>query len=110
MTRTFIQTLEFVKNWGNLGFTDDNLRRLEWEILQNPKRGDIIPGTGRLRKMRFAREDAGKSGGVRICYVDFEEKRTVYLITVYSKNRKDNLSPSECQQIRKLIVFLEKLL
>lgn len=42
MTRTFIQTLEFTKNWEKLGLTDDDLRRLELEILQNPQVGDVI--------------------------------------------------------------------
>ena len=54
MTRTFIQTNEFSRNWDDLGFNDDDLRRLEWEILQNPKAGAVIPGTGKLRKLRFA--------------------------------------------------------
>lgn len=52
MTRTFIQTSEFAKNWERLGLTDSDLRRLEIEILNNPKIGSVIRGTGKLRKMR----------------------------------------------------------
>ena len=51
MTRTFIQTTEFERNWKELGFTDDDLRRLELEILKNPKTGAVMQGTGGLRKM-----------------------------------------------------------
>ena len=47
-----------------------------------------MQGTGGLRKMRFAFEGAGKSGSVRECYVDFVIHETVYLITVYPKNKK----------------------
>lgn len=50
MTKTFIQTFEFTRNWERLGFTDDDLRRLEWEIMKNPKAGSVIRGTGKLRK------------------------------------------------------------
>ena len=50
----------------------------------------------------------GKRGGVRVCYVDFVIKETIYLITVYSKNQKDNLSEEEKKEIKKLIDILEK--
>ena len=46
MTRTFIQTNEFIKQWEKLGLTDDDLRRLELEILQNPQVGAVVRGTG----------------------------------------------------------------
>ena len=49
MTRTFIQTDEFLKNWEALGLTDDDLRRLEYAIMKDPKIGAVIPGTGKLR-------------------------------------------------------------
>lgn len=107
MTRTFIQTNEFVKNWERLGLNDNDLRRLELEILKNPKSGKVIRGTGKLRKMRFAFEHEGKSGSIRICYVDFNIYKTVYLITVYPKNEKDNLSKTECNHIKKVIDILE---
>lgn len=110
MTKTFIQTAEFTKNWDRLGYTDDDLRRLELEILRDPKAGSVIRGTGRLRKMRFAPENRGKRGGSRVCYVDFAVLETVYLITVYPKNEKENLSKEECNNIRQMINILEESL
>ena len=110
MTRTFIQTDEFIKNWERLGLTDYDLRRLELEIMKNPQVGPVIQGTGKLRKMRFAFENKGKSGSSRVCYVDFLIHETVYLITVYSKNEKDNLSKAERNEIKKFIDILEKRL
>ncbi len=110
MTRTFIQTDEFIKNWERLGLTDDDLRRLELEIMKNPQAGPVIQGTGKLRKMRFAFENKGKSGSSRVCYVDFLIHETVYLITVYPKNEKDNLSKAERNEIKKFIDILEKRL
>lgn len=110
MTRTFIQTDEFIKNWERLGLTDDDLRRLELKIMKNPQVGPVIQGTGKLRKMRFAFENKGKSGSSRVCYVDFLIHETVYLITVYPKNEKDNLSKAERNEIKKFIDILEKRL
>lgn len=107
MTKTFIQTKEFSKNWDCLGFTDTDLHTLENELLSNPQAGKIIRGTGNLRKYRFALPNRGKSAGTRVCYVDFVVQKTIYLITVYSKKDKDNLSKAERNNIKKLIVALE---
>ena len=110
LSRMFIQPKVFLSEWKRLHFTDEDLRRLEYELLQNPKLGDIIPGTGRLRKMRFAYEHRGKSGSVRICYVDFEQQECIYLFVVFAKNEEDNLSPAECKTLKKKIDQLEKVL
>ena len=107
MRRTFIQTREFSKNWDKLGFQDADLHRLELELIQNPARYPVVEGTGGLRKMRFSFEKEGKSGGVRVCYVDFVIEESIYLITVYPKNEKDNLSKAEKNEIRKMIVLLK---
>lgn len=65
MTRTFIQTKKFTRNWDELGFNDDDLRRLELQIMSDPQIGAVMRGTGKLRKMRFALGNSGKSGGTR---------------------------------------------
>ena len=107
MIRTFIQTHEFSKCWDKLGFTDNELRLLEIDIMRTPKGWPVIQGTGKLRKMRFAFPNRGKSGSVRVCYVDFDVWGITYLITVYPKNEKDSLSMKECNNIRKAIEALE---
>jgi len=110
MTKTFIQTKEFSKNWDQLGLTDDDMRILEAELLANPKIGKIIRGTGKLRKHRFALPHAGKRDSTRVCYVDFAVFETIYLITIYPKNEKDSLSKAECNEIKKMINILENSL
>lgn len=107
MTKTFIQTFEFEKNWEQLGFKDEDLRRLELEILKNPRVGSVVRGTGKLRKMRFAFANEGKRGSVRVCYVDFVVQEAIYLITVYPKSEKDNLTKAERNEIKKMIRLLE---
>lgn len=107
MKRTFIQTSEFTKQWKSIGFGDDELRKLELLILRNPEAAPVMQGTGGLRKMRFAYENRGKSGSTRVCYVDLIFAETVYLITAYPKNVKENLSKEERNNIKKLITILE---
>ena len=110
MTRTFIQSNEFSKNWDILGFDDEDLRLLELSILEHPGRYPIMKGIGGLRKARMSLDKKGKSGGARGCFVDFILVETVYLITVYGKKEKDNLSNAERNQIKKMIDTLKKTL
>ncbi|MBE0451526.1 MAG: type II toxin-antitoxin system RelE/ParE family toxin [Clostridia bacterium] len=107
MTREFIMTPEFDKNWSKLGFTDDDLKKLQEEILLNPKIGPVIEGTGGLRKMRFAL-NTGKSGGARVLYVDFVVLEEVYLITAFPKSDKVNINSAEKNQIQKMIKELKQ--
>ncbi len=108
MIRTFIETKLFTKQWEELGLKDEDLRLLQNQIMENPHVGTVVPGTGRLRKMRFAIKNSGKRGGSRVCYVDYVEYGTVYLMTIYAKNEKENLSKQECADIKKFIDLVEK--
>ena len=110
MQRTFIILPEFDKHWKSMGLSDEDLRRLENLILQNPEAGALMQGTGGLRKLRFALDNRGKSGSARVCYVDFIIQETVFLITAYPKNEKENLSKAERNTIHKLIEALEHTL
>ena len=109
MKRTFIQTKEFSRRWDELGLDDEDLRTIEFDIMKNPDKYPIIQGTGGLRKARVAINNKGKSGGARVCYVDFVFAEVVYLITVYSKKEKDNLSKEERNEIKKAIDLLRRV-
>ena len=110
MTRSFIELPLFRSKWEDLGLTDSDLRKLQSELLSDPKVGDVIRGTGGVRKMRFAFEHRGKSGGARVIYVDFEVYEKIYLLTAYTKKEKENLSQEESNDLRRLIAVLEKQL
>ena len=90
-----------------MGMTDTDLRRLQEELLVNPDVGKVMQGTGGVRKMRFAFEHHGKSGGVRVIYVDFVVKEKLYLITAYPKSEKDNLTKAERNELKRLVQILE---
>ena len=110
MTREFVITREFDKNWKDMGLTDDDLKILQQELILNPQKGDVIQGTSGLRKLRIAFENRGKSGSGRVCYVDFAVYEKIYLITAYPKNEKENLSKSERNAISEMIKQLERAL
>jgi len=107
MTREFIILPEFEKCWRQSGLDDEDLRELENSLCLNPTSGDVIPGTGGLRKLRWHLRDKGKRGGVRTFYVDFAYYEKIYLISAFSKNVKTNLSENEKKEIKILIKALE---
>lgn len=109
MNREFIMTWEFNRNWKELGFNyDDDLRRLQNQILDNPKIGKVLKDTGGVRKMRFPFKYQGKSGSVRVCYVDFEVKEKVILLSAFQKSKKSNLTKQERNTLRKAMDILER--
>ena len=110
MKRSFIELPIFKSRWEALGLNEEDLLRLQIELLADPKVGDVMQGTGGVRKMRFAFEHRGKSGGVRVIYVDFEVYEKIYLLTAYIKNEKDNLTKKERSEIKQLIEVLEQQL
>ncbi len=103
MTRTFIEVPLFSKRWNELGLNEEDLLYLQLMLLENPKAGPVIEGTGGIRKARFALEAQGKSGSIRVCYTDFEEYETIYLITAYKKKEQSNLTNEEKKTLRNLI-------
>lgn len=107
MTRLFVDLPSFRTEWKSMGLTDADLLRLQEELLANPAVGAMIRGTGGVRKMRFSFEHRGKSGSVRVIYIDFEIREKQYLLTAYPKNEKDNLSKEERNELKKLVEILE---
>ena len=108
MIREFVMMPEFERQWHNMGLGENELKELQTILLQNPKAGKVIQGTKDLRKIRIAFDKRGKSGSGRVVYVDFTAYETLYLITAYPKNEKDNLSKAERNTIAQLIVLLEQ--
>jgi hypothetical protein len=79
------------------------------EILAvNPKAGDVMPGTGGCRKMRYAGlSGKGKSGGMRVIHFFVDADQEVHLLDIYGKNEKSNLSGVEKKQLLKLTALLK---
>ena len=71
-------------------------------LAAEPECGDLIQGTGGLRKVRFATDNRGKSGSVRVVYYFYNDTMPVFLLTVFAKNEKDNLSRAERNALAKV--------
>jgi hypothetical protein len=107
MTREFVFLPEFEKQWKKLGLTDDDQKDLEAFLCEYPESGDLIQGTGGLRKLRWALPSTGKSGGARVLYIDFAFFETIYMVTCFGKSTKVNLTQDEKKQIKGLVEQLK---
>ena len=90
----FIETPTFTRMVMAL-LADDEYRELQNELMEDPERGDLIKGGGGIRKMRYAAQGRGKSGGVRVIYYWVKDDYQIYMLVVYPKSKKDNLSDKE---------------
>lgn len=108
MNRTFIEVPTFTKKWFELGLSEQDLINLQNLLLSDPKAGDVIKGTGGLRKIRINYNEHGKRGGARVLYVDIEIKETIYFINVYSKNEKDDITELEKKAYKAVIRLLKE--
>ena len=101
----FVELPGFSSDWESLGYSDDDLRKLQNRIMSNPLVSPVIRGTGGLRKLRFAplKSALGKRGGTRICYALFLARQIVLLVMAYPKNKKDDLTPKEKRVIKQIL-------
>ncbi|SRR5579871_116621 len=76
-------------------------------IASDPEAGDVIPDTGGVRKIRWSTEGTGTRGGARVIYFYHDPGRPLYLLMVYAKARKEDLSADEKRTIRRLAAALK---
>jgi len=100
MEREFVETFEFRKRWKALRLDDEDLRVLQDTLCADPKVGDLIQGTGGVRKVRLELQGRGKSGGARVVYVDFALEERLYLISVFAKNEQGTLTAKQKSEIK----------
>jgi hypothetical protein len=75
--------------------------------IDHPDAGDVIPGSGGVRKLRWAAKGKGKRGGARIIYLYLVAAARVYLMRCYAKNVKTDLTADEKRQLRQIAVYLK---
>lgn len=78
-------------------------------LAEHPKAGDVMEGTGGVRKLRWGRGGQGKSGGVRVIYYFHDEKMPLYLLTLFAKSDKSNLTKAERNELAGLVVLLVQI-
>ncbi len=99
---TLAETEPFRKKVEKL-LSEDEKNDLITYLSEYPSAGAIMPGTNGVRKLRWARSGGGKSGGFRVIYYFHNEKIPLYLLTLFGKNEKDNLSNEEKQILAKVV-------
>ena len=76
-------------------------------LAARPRAGDLIPGTGGVRKLRWARGGRGKSAGVRAIYYFHSDAMPLYLLTVFGKNERADLTAAERNELARLAAMLK---
>jgi|TARA_B100002003_G_C14119941_1_gene538629 hypothetical protein len=86
----------------------DVRKAMETAIAADPMAGPVIPGTGGIRKLRWAGSGRGKRGGIRTIYFFHAGPEAIYLLTAYAKAAQDDLSPADKKAWSKLVAAIKK--
>ena len=101
--QTVVETPEFLRDALSLKLTGaQRLAIVAW-IATNPETGDVIEGTGGARKVRFAGKGKGKSGGYRVISFFTGTDIPVFLLNIFAKNEKTNLTPRERRVLKTVL-------
>ena len=101
---SFIETSWFTKRVSEL-LSDGEYSKLQWRLIEFPDAGDVIKGSGGIRKIRIAAKGKGTRGGARVIYYFAALNDEIYMLDIYAKNELEDLS---IQQIRDLKALVEE--
>ncbi|MEO7478680.1 MAG: transcriptional regulator [Lysobacteraceae bacterium] len=73
---------------------------MQWHLSNHPEAGDLIPGSGGCRKLRWGISGKGKRGGVRVIYYGQATQGVIWLLTIYAKTRQENLPPHVIRMLK----------
>ncbi len=85
--------------------SDDAYREFQSYLTAHPKSGDVIKGSGGLRKIRWKAQGRGKSGGIRTIYYYYQDESLLLMIYVYEKSKTEDLTPKQIEILKK--TFME---
>lgn len=104
---TIAETALFIRQASDVWKDDERTAFIDF-IAANPDAGDLIPDTGGLRKVRWGREGSGKRGGVRVIYFFHDAAMPLYLLMIYAKAQREDLSPDGKRQAKALVATLKQ--
>jgi hypothetical protein len=105
--QTIAELPEYIRSADKLMSADERQDIIRY-LAEHPKEGDLMEGTGGVRKLRWRRGGQGKSGGVRVIYYFHSENMPLYLLTLFAKNERANLSKAERNELAGLTDLLVK--
>lgn len=100
ISMVFVETSHFTRLASEY-LSDEKYRELQQYLMEHPEAGQIIRGSGGVRKIRWARQGMGKSGGVRIIYYWAKTRAQIYMLTIYSKSERENIDAETLAHIAK---------
>lgn len=89
-------------------FGDKHYRLLQVWLMANPEAGNVIRGSGGIRKLRWGREGRGKRGGMRVIYYYASALSHIYFLTLYRKSEVSDLSRGQIKVLRNLVKQIEE--
>ena len=95
-----LETPTFLRDVAESGVSEDRRERIVRRVAENPRQGDVIPGTGGARKVRFAGRGKGKSGGYRVVTYFAADDVPVLLLALINKGERADLSQAERNALR----------
>jgi hypothetical protein len=98
----FFETPIFTKLIQKL-ISDEEYQLLQLQLSVRPESGDIIKGSGGIRKLRWAGSGRGKRGGIRVVYYYITEDEQIYMLYAYPKSEKDDLTSDQLKQLKQLV-------
>lgn len=99
---TFVESPAFTETVGGV-WSDDELAAFQRDLAAHPALGDVIPGLGGLRKVRWSAKGKGKRGGARIIYLPLPHAGVVYLFYLYTKGEMADLSAEQKRRLRRAV-------
>jgi hypothetical protein len=105
---TVAELPEFIRAADKLLMDSERLDVIRY-LAEHPKSGDLMEGTGGVRKLRWGRGGKGKSGGVRVIYYFHDDAMPLYLLTLFAKGDQDNLSKSQRNELAGLVKLLVQI-
>lgn len=105
MLTTITELPEYIKRAQELLSESERKSVIDY-LAEYPKAGDLMEGTGGIRKLRWGRGSRGKSGGVRVIYYYHDERIPLYLLTLFGKNEQANLSKADRNFLAQLVDVL----
>ncbi len=99
---SFVETIRFTRRVAEI-LSDEEYSKLQWRLIELPESGDVIPGSGGIRKIRFSAKGKGTRGGARVIYYLAVSREKIFMLDIYTKNEKTDLTTEQIRTLKNLV-------